>query len=230
MQALQATIEAVRARIAEALARVDDATRSVVIVGVTKKHPAAVVEALAAAGIRDIGENRVQEALLKAPAVAADVRWHLIGSLQRNKARRAAELFKTIHSVDSPRLLEALGAAERPLEIFLQVNVSGEEAKGGVSAGDLQALHQAALGHPQLRVAGLMGMAAWAPDAEASRPAFRTLRELRDELNRSGDGPPLPYLSMGMSGDFEVALEEGATHLRLGTVLTGPRPGQHKGT
>ncbi len=228
MQGLQATLEAVRGRIAEALERAGAATRSVIIVGVTKKHPAAVVDALAAAGIRDIGENRVQEALAKAPAVAADVRWHLVGHLQRNKARRAAEFFQTIHSVDSTRLVEALGAAGRPLEIFLQVNVSGEQAKGGAAPTDLQALHRAALGHPQLRVVGLMGMAAWTPDPEASRPAFRALRDLRDELNRRGDGPPLPYLSMGMSGDFETALEEGATHLRLGTILTGPRPGQRE--
>ena len=89
-------------------------------------------------------------------------------------------------------------------------------------------LHRTALEHPQLRVVGLMGMAAWTPDPEAARPAFRALRDLRDELNRRGDGPPLPYLSMGMSGDFETALEEGATHLRLGTILTGPRPGQRE--
>ena len=190
---------------------------------VTKKHPAALVDAAAAAGLSDIGENRIQEALAKAPDVTAPVTWHLIGHLQRNKVRRAVELFSWIHSVDSIRLVDALAATEVPQHVFLQVNVAGEARKTGVAPEQARALLQAAVQVPTLSVQGLMTMAPFGADAEAARPHFRALRELRDDLVARGDAPPLPYLSMGMSGDFSVAVEEGATHLRLGTALFGPR-------
>jgi pyridoxal phosphate enzyme (YggS family) len=216
-------LHTIRLEIAQALARSRAPGRSVTIVAVTKQHAAAVVDAVAAAGIVEIGENRVAEAVAKAAEVRAKVRWHLIGHLQRNKARRAAGLFDVVHSVDSPRLLEALAAAARPIEVFLQINVSGERSKGGVPPEDARALRQAALGTP-LEVVGLMTMAPVADDPESARPHFRALREIRDALNESGDGHPLRGLSMGMSGDYAVAVEEGATHVRIGTALVGTIP------
>jgi len=215
-------VAAIRRRIDAALARAGDERRAVRIIAVTKNHPATVVEAVAAAGVRDIGENRVQEAIAKAAEVSAPVRWHLIGHLQRNKVRRAAELFDVVHSVDSVPLAQALAATGRPFEIFLQVNVSGEASKRGVRPEEARGLWRAAR-EAGLVVVGLMTMAPLLEDPEAARPHFRALRELRDALDRTGDGPPLRGLSMGMSGDFEVAVEEGATHVRIGTALIGER-------
>jgi pyridoxal phosphate enzyme (YggS family) len=198
-------LAAIRANIDDALRRAGDRDREVTIVGVTKNAPAAVVNAAAAAG-------------QKATAVRAAVRWHLIGHLQRNKVRRAVELFTVIHSVDSPRLIEALRATERPLEVFLQINVTGEATKYGAAPEQARELLQRALRSPSLRVTGLMAMAPLGGDP---RPGFQALRELRDDLNRAGDGPPLAHLSMGMSDDYVVAVEEGATHVRIGTALVG---------
>lgn len=212
-------MEQLRARIGAALARAGDPERPVTIVAVTKQCPAAVVDALAAEGLADIGENRVQEALAKAPDVRASVRWHLIGHLQTNKARRAASLFSVVHSVDSERLVEALAATRRPLRVFLQVNVSGEDTKSGVAPEGVRGLLRAALAADGLEVAGLMTMAPYDEDPERARPHFRALRQIRDDLAAFGDGPPLPALSMGMSGDFETALEEGATLIRIGSAL-----------
>lgn len=194
---------------------------------VTKKFPASVVDAAVAAGVTDIGENRVQEAAAKIPDVGSSPRWHLVGHLQRNKARKALELFSVLHSVDSERLADALGAAGRPAGVFLQVDVAGEQQKFGVAPEGVRALRQRLLGYPQLTCLGLMAMAPLAEDPEQARPHFRALRQLRDDLNAAGDGPPLAGLSMGMSGDFEVAVEEGATHVRIGTALLGPRENRH---
>jgi len=213
----------IRAAIAAALRRAGDPARDVTIVAVTKTMPAAVVDEVAAAGILDVGESRVQEAVAKAAEVRAPVHWHLVGHLQRNKARAAADLFTTIHSVDSPRLVEALGATGRPLAVFLQINVAGESRKSGVPPGEARALWQSALRAGNLDVRGLMTIPPWDAEPETARPVFRALSELRDALNRTGDGPPLTGLSMGMSGDFEVAVEEGATHVRIGTAIVGAR-------
>ena len=213
----------IRGRIDAALERVGAQGRAVTIIAVTKGHPAERVDAAAAAGLLNVGENRVMEALEKAERVCAPVRWHLIGHLQRNKVGRAVRLFDCIHSVDSVRLAHAVGGTGKPLEVLLQINVSGEEAKQGVSPEGARALWQAALGHASLRVAGLMTMAPRTEKPGEVRPVFRTLRQLRDSLNAHGDGPPLGALSMGMSGDYEIAVEEGATHVRLGTALVGVR-------
>lgn len=223
MHELAARVADVRARIEAALRRAGDPERRVTIVGVTKGAPASAIDALAALGIADIGENRVQEALRKAPQVRSAVRWHLVGHLQRNKARKAAELFGTVHSVDSEALARALAACGRPLEVFLQVNVSGEATKSGVSPEGARALLEAVAAAPPLRVVGLMTMAPYGAEPEAARPHFRALRELRSDLDALGLAPPLPALSMGMSRDFEVAVEEGATHVRIGTALVGRR-------
>lgn len=214
----------IRERIDAALERVSDPRRVVTIVAVTKGRSPAIVEEAALAGLLDVGENRVQEAVAKAGEVGAAVRWHLIGHLQRNKAARAANLFSCIHSVDSLRLLDALDAPGRPLAVFLQVNVSGEGGKHGAAPEEARALWRKSLESDALRVNGLMTMAPYTEDPEEVRPVFRALRQLRDDLNRTGDGPPLMGLSMGMSGDYEVAVEEGATHLRIGTALTGAIP------
>ena len=211
----------IRKKIDAALARSNDPGRRVTIVAVTKGRPAGIIEEAAAAGLRDIGENRIQEALGKSREVQAAVRWHMIGHLQRNKAAKAARLFGTIHSVDDPRLAALLAGTGAPLELFLQVNVSGEKSKRGVVPEQARALWQAALRTDSLQVAGLMTIAPFCEDPEQARPVFSALRQLRDELDRFGDGPPLAGLSMGMSADHLVAVEEGATHVRIGSALTG---------
>ena len=214
----------VRARIAEHQARAGW-RHPVLIVAVTKTHPAAAVRAAAEAGLTAVGENRVQEALAKQgelPDVA--VEWHLIGSLQRNKARHAVNRFALLHSVDSLELARELDrrAAPRSVQpVLLQVNCSAEPQKGGVEPDRLPALLDEVAALPRLRLAGLMTMAELTDDAGRQRAAFRRLRELRDAGERQGHR--LPELSMGMSGDYLVAVEEGATMVRLGTLLFGER-------
>jgi pyridoxal phosphate enzyme (YggS family) len=220
MLGLAQRVQQVRRTIGVALARAGDPHREVTIVAVTKTMPAAVVDEVAAAGIADIGESRVQEAAEKAPLVRAPIRWHLVGHLQRNKARKALGLFSVIHSVDSAPLLDALSAAPRPLQVFLEINVAGDARKQGASPSEARGLLRHASQIGTLEVLGLMTI----PPIEADpRPVFRALRELRDDLNRAGDARPLRALSMGMSGDYEVAVEEGATHVRIGTALVGAR-------
>jgi pyridoxal phosphate enzyme (YggS family) len=194
------------------------------IIGVTKTHGPEAVRAAAAAGLGDIGENRVQEALQKQDAVSdLEIRWHLIGTLQRNKVRNVVGRFALIHSVDRTDLA---GELERrhtgtPQNVLVQVNCSGEIQKGGVSPAGLAALLDELAQLNSLRVRGLMTMSALTDDQTEQRRAFTLLRELRDACERSGHA--LPELSMGMSGDYPLAVEEGATMIRLGTVLFGER-------
>ena len=222
---------AVRERIAEAARRAGRDPDAVTLVAVTKTHPLETVEAAVEAGLRDFGENRVGELVGKSDAVpgesmGGDVRWHLVGSLQRNKARDAAARADLFHALDSPRLARALdkraAQADRALPVLVQVNISDEDAKHGLDPDDALAFIERAGEHPHLRVVGLMGMAEIArsdDDLERLvRPAFRRLRELFE-----ASPVPLSVLSMGMSGDFEVAVEEGATHVRVGTAIFGPR-------
>ena len=197
------------------------------IVGVTKTHGPDLVQEAWQAGIRLFGENKVQEAAWKIPACGSGPEWHLIGHLQRNKVRSALELFSVIHSVDSIRLLaqieqcaEEQGA--RP-EILLEINVSGEASKNGVAPEQAAELIEYALGCRNLTLTGLMTLAPFAPDPELTRPVFARLRDVRDQWERQF-GIGLPKLSMGMSHDYQVAIEEGATWVRLGTVLFGHRP------
>ena len=195
------------------------------VVGVTKTHGPEAVRAAAAAGLRDVGENRVQEALQKQEALTdLTIEWHLIGSLQRNKARNAVGRFGLIHSVDRSDLaleLDRRTTAGTRQPVLVQVNCSGEEQKGGVSPELLPALLAELQGFEHLEVQGLMTMSALTDDHAEQRRAFRLLRELRDAGERSGH--QLPELSMGMSGDYPIAVEEGATMIRLGTVLFGER-------
>lgn len=225
---LEGRLREVQEEIAQAAAR---AGRSgdVRLVAVTKTFPADVVRAAYEAGQRLFGENRVQEAVAKAPLLAEleGIEWHLIGHLQTNKARQAAELFDMIESVDSVRLATALderaGRRGIVLPMLLEVNVAREEAKSGFDPDTLlQAVGELAqLSHLQLR--GLMTVAPLAADPEDVRPVFRRLRELRDTLReqRSLDG--FDELSMGMSGDYRVAIEEGSTLVRIGRALFGER-------
>jgi PLP dependent protein len=195
------------------------------IVAVTKTQGPEAVRAAVSAGLSDVGENRVQEALQKQdvlPDVA--VAWHLIGTLQRNKARHAAGRFTLIHSIDRADLAEELDrrvAADRPQAVLVQVNCSGESQKGGVSPEHLPDLLQQLGALGRIRVEGLMTMSALTEDTTEQRRAFRLLRKLRDAAEQAGH--VLPELSMGMSGDYAIAVEEGATMIRLGTVLFGER-------
>jgi len=218
----------VRRRIAAAAARGGRDPGGVRLVAVTKTVGPAEVAAVLAAGVSEIGENRVRDALSTAAAVRPPEglrpRWHMVGHLQRNKVRAALELFEVVHSVDSARLLEALAAEtarrEQRLEVLLEVNVSGEESKYGLPAEAVAGVLERAAGHERLDVTGLMTMAPFVEDPEEVRGVFSRLRELRDELNRRAACPrPLVELSMGMTGDFEVAVEEGATIVRIGTAL-----------
>lgn len=196
------------------------------IIAVTKTFPAQVVSAALAAGLHHIGENYVQEARAKRQSVHAEAIWHLIGGLQRNKVRAAVALFDRIDTVDSADLAGALASEAarlgRRLPVLLQVSVAGERSKRGVGPAQVEALARAVLGHASLVLEGLMTIPPAASDAEASRPFFKELRELRDATARRL-GVELPHLSMGMSNDFAVAVEEGATFVRLGRVLFGAR-------
>jgi len=218
------------ARVRETVARhqsVAGWTHPVRIIAVTKGHGPAAVRAAADAGLEDVGENRVQEALEKQNQVAeARVVWHLIGALQRNKARHAVGRFALIHSVDRPDLaaeLDRRSAPDSRQRILVQVNCSDEPQKGGVEPGALPALLDGLHALQRLEVVGLMTMSALTDDTDEQRRAFRRLRELRNAAERGGHS--LPELSMGMSGDYPVAVEEGATMMRLGTVLFGERAG-----
>lgn len=200
-------------------------THPVRIVAVTKTHGPEAVRAALAAGIQDVGENRVQEALAKQDQLAdVPVRWHLIGSLQRNKARHAAGRFALVHSVDSEALAAELDRRVREggrQRILVEVNCSDEPEKGGVAPDALARLLDRIRTLPRLELVGLMTMASLTEDETVQRAAFSRLRRLRDQMQAGGH--PLPELSMGMSGDFPVAVEEGATMLRLGTLLFGER-------
>jgi pyridoxal phosphate enzyme (YggS family) len=214
-------VAAVRGRIAAACERAGRDPAGVTLVAVTKTVSPRVAGLLPGLGVHDLGEGRPQELWRKAAAVP-DARWHLVGHLQRNKIDRTLPLTALLHSVDSDRLLAAVGefGAERgePVRVLLEVNCSREPAKGGFAPEAVPALADALVSLPGVRVEGLMTMAALSDDPEAARPAFAELRRLRDDL-RSRTGQPLPHLSMGMSGDFEVAVEEGATLVRVGTTL-----------
>ncbi|GAC1551697.1 MAG: YggS family pyridoxal phosphate-dependent enzyme [Herpetosiphon sp.] len=231
----------VEAAIAAAARRAGRTPTSITLLAVTKTHPASVIELAAAGGIIDVGENRVQEAAAKRELLDAHhpaLHWHLIGPLQRNKARKAATLFDLIHTVDSVELAAMLNGARQatarpPLPILLQVNVGGEQQKagwwlpGGVHPGpDLDrftAAVETIVQLPFLNVQGLMTVPPFADDMEATRPFFVRLRELRDDLRTRFGSSQMPHLSMGMSNDYPVAIEEGATIVRVGTALFGRR-------
>jgi hypothetical protein len=218
------------ARVREEIARVqarEGLGHAVRIVAVTKGHPAAAVRAALDAGLTDVGENRVQEAIQKQDQLPPlPVRWHLVGHLQTNKAKRVPGRFALVHSVDSSRVADALDQAARrgdggALAVLLQVNVAGEGQKSGCRPEDAVELAQHVAALPGLALAGLMTMAPFTDDEAEQRAAFAGLRRLQERLVQGG--LPLPELSMGMSGDYGAAVAEGATMVRLGTVLFGER-------
>ncbi|MEO5930875.1 MAG: YggS family pyridoxal phosphate-dependent enzyme [Candidatus Kapaibacterium sp.] len=211
-------------RIGAACARSGRDPHEVTVIGVTKTKPAEIVGAARDAGITEIGENYVQEMVAKHAVIGDAVHWHFIGHLQRNKVREIIPFTGMIHGVDSERLGAEIGrqaaALGRLMPVLLQVNTSGEESKFGVAPEDALYLGRALAAIPGIELRGLMTIAAFPDDPEEVRPMFRLLRDLRNNLRAE---IPLPDLSMGMTGDFEVAVEEGATLVRIGTALFGGR-------
>jgi len=222
-------LERVREQIADAAHRAGRKPEEVLLIGVSKTHPAEAVRAAHAAGLRHFGENRVQEWEGKLPALA-DLQgtWHLIGHLQSNKAARAAKAFHAIDSVDDWALAQRLDRAKaekksgEKLRVLIEVHLGGEESKSGVSEAELPGLAENIAGCEHLHLAGLMCIPPFRENAEEVRPFFRTLRELRDGLERRLR-MQLPVLSMGMSHDFAAAIHEGATEIRVGTAIFGTR-------
>ena len=225
---LRERLERVGERVREAARRAGRDPGEVTLVGVSKTHPAASVREAFEAGLRDFGENRVQEAdgkIGELESSALGARWHLIGHLQSNKARRAARLFDLIHTIDSAALARKLEQAcaedgRERLDVLIQVDLAGEETKSGAPADELPALVRAFKEFGRVRCVGLMTLPPYFEEVERVRPYFRRLRGLRDELKAGGlFGDSRGELSMGMSHDYEVAIEEGATIVRVGTVL-----------
>jgi pyridoxal phosphate enzyme (YggS family) len=220
-------LAAIQQRMADACARVDRSPDSVTLVAVSKNHTPDEIREAAAAGQTLFGENRVQEGKLKTSLCPGHLRWHMIGHLQSNKARDAVHFFQMIESVDSLALAQEINKwadkSAKTMPILLEINVAGESSKFGYRPEQLVAELEQINALPKIEIHGLMTVAPWAEDPEKVRPVFRRMRELKEQCEQIL-GAPLPHLSMGMSGDFEVAIEEGATMIRIGTALFGPRP------
>jgi pyridoxal phosphate enzyme (YggS family) len=217
---LEQNLAAIERRIAAACDRAGRSPEEVTLVAVTKTVDVTAIEAAFRAGVRHFGENRVQEAQPKIERLGAlrpDVTWHMVGHLQTNKAKTAVDIFDIIQSVDTLRLAEALSRrSERKLPILVEVNVGGEESKSGVPPSEVDEAVRQIARLPNIEVAGLMTMAPWVDDPEEVRPIFRRLRQLGEDLG-------LAHLSMGMTDDYEVAIEEGATMVRIGRAIFGER-------
>lgn len=220
MSGLGYRLAAVQAGIADAAQEAGREASEITTIVVTKFHPASLVRELAAHGVRDVGENRHQEAQAKAAELAdLGLRWHFIGQLQSKKARQVRAYATAIHSVDRPALVDALRSDEASIDCFVQVNLTDDPGRGGVAPDELEGLVERVLGTPGLRLRGLMAVA---PLDEPARPAFARVRELSERVVRLA--PDARDLSMGMSHDFRDAILEGATHLRIGSAITGNRP------
>jgi len=227
---IHSNLDRVHERIARAAKRAGRSADEITVVAVSKTFPAEAIRAAYTAGVRHFGENRVQEWESKYRALAdLDATWHLIGHLQSNKVRRAAYLFRRIDSVDNLGLakkLDAAAAAEgKNLPVLIEVHLGGETTKSGVGQSDLPALAESVAPFAHLDLVGLMTIPPFAVDPQQARLYFRKLRELRDNVSRRL-GRKLPVLSMGMSHDFEIAIEEGATEIRIGTAIFGERARQ----
>jgi len=223
---LSRRLSELRGRMGEAAGRSGRSPDSITLLAVTKTHPIETLRDCYDLGLRDFGENRVQEALSKIPALPPDVRWHLIGQLQTNKINKVLGLFHWIHSVDSIRLAEGLSSRipEGNQEILLEVNTSGEPTKSGLAPGDAVQAARELLSLPHLRLRGLMTVGPLTADRSKGRDAFKRLRELFEAIRREPGCPrSFDQLSMGMSSDFEDAIEEGSTIVRVGTLLLGDR-------
>jgi pyridoxal phosphate enzyme (YggS family) len=223
---IAANLNNVQQRVAAACARAGRDPSSVTLVTVSKGHPADVVRAAADLGVSLFGENRVQEAKIKISQCPSRLQWHLIGHLQSNKCRDAVHFFAMIQSVDSLSLAREINKwaekSAKTMPVLLEVNVAGESSKFGYSPENVLLELKEINALPKIEVRGLMTVAPWTQEAEKVRPVFRRLGQLKRQCEEIL-GAPLPHLSMGMSGDFEVAVEEGATMIRLGSAVLGPR-------
>ena len=222
--------KAVRDRVAEAAVKAGRDPSSITIVAVTKTHPAAVVKEALEAGITDVGENRVQEFLGKADDISFSCKWHLIGHLQTNKVNKVIGRFELIHSVDSFKLAERLDQAGKRegvlTDILVEVNTSEEATKFGLGADMTIELCEKISKLDNIRLKGLMTVGPWVDDIKVLRRSFRSLRELGDDISRAKiENVEMLHLSMGMTDDFEAAISEGSTIVRLGRVIFGPRGG-----
>ena len=232
-QAIHDRLDDVRRRVKQACERSNRSPSEVTIVGVGKTFPQEALEAARQAGLKDFGENRVQELEEKSIAMpgvynGGDVRWHLVGHLQRNKVKTAIEHFDVFHALDSPRLAREIEKRaeriDRVITAFVQVNISGEDSKYGLPVDEVHPYLDSIARYDYVRVVGLMTIPSLVDDPEDVRPEFRHMRELLEQYDES-ENPQvdLQYLSMGMTNDFEVAIEEGATHIRIGRGIFGPR-------
>jgi pyridoxal phosphate enzyme (YggS family) len=226
MPDLATNLSEIRRRITGACLKAGRDPSSVELIAVSKTFPAEMIREALEAGQRVFGESKLQEAESKIDALPGSLHWHFIGRVQRNKVRKILPRFEVIHAIDSLRLAQYADEIARELglfpKVFLQVNIGGEETKGGFEPDAIREEMDGLLALERLEVLGLMCIPPPGPDAEASRPWFQALRKLRDELQERA-GVPLPSLSMGMSDDFEVAIEEGATHVRVGSSIFGKR-------
>jgi pyridoxal phosphate enzyme (YggS family) len=218
---LKQNLDQVETRIANAAARAGRKREDILLLAVTKKFPSTVIREAYELGLRDFGENYVQEFEVKRPELkaCADARFHLIGHLQSNKSKKAAEIFRVVQTIDTAKLARRLNdelTAPASLDVMIEVKLSAEDSKSGAPPEDLKALVEEVGAYPRLRLLGLMTMPPWSDDAELSRPYFARLRALAEAHG-------LKHLSMGMSHDLEAAIEEGATIVRVGTALFGPR-------
>lgn len=226
MNELSNRLQVIRDRIHTAAVRCGRDPATVELLAVSKTHPVAVIQEAVEAGQLLFGENKVQEILAKAPQLPAELHWHLIGHLQSNKVRKVLPLVKAIHSIDSLDLARDVNRIATELgltaQVYLEVNLAEESTKHGFKVEEMRTNLEALHALDRLSIQGLMCIPPFEADPELSRPYFTRLRELRDELEKSG-GKPLPLLSMGMSHDFEIAIEEGATLVRVGSALFGER-------
>jgi len=225
-------LHSIQQRIRAACDRVDREPNSLTLLAVTKTHPPEVIKTAVEAGLFFFGENKIQEAKAKIPLCPGRARWHFIGHLQSNKCRDAVELFEMIDSVDSLAIAQEINKraeqAKKTMPVLLEVNVAGEASKFGYKPERLLSELKELNKLPRVEVHGLMAVPPWSPTPESSRPHFQRLRELKAQAETEL-GAPLPHLSMGMSGDFEVAIEEGATIIRVGTALFGERHSRVRG-
>jgi len=226
---IHANVDTIRRRIAGACTRAGRTPDEVTLVAVSKTFPAGAIREAVRAGVTDIGENYVQELLAKREQLAPEqIRWHFIGHLQSNKVRHIAPWITLIHAVDSLGVAQEIdrraARAGRVIDFLVEVNTTGEETKFGVSPDATVSFLRSLEGLGHVRAAGLMTIGPFLPDPEGSRPIFRTLRHLRDEIRALGQAnATMQHLSMGMTGDFEVAIQEGATLVRIGTAIFGSR-------
>jgi pyridoxal phosphate enzyme (YggS family) len=220
---VQDNYRAVHDRVLSAALRAGRAEGSVLLLPVSKMHPAGAIEALYELGVRDFGESRVQELLKKKNALPGDIRWHFIGNLQSNKVRQIVDFVDLIHSVHTLALADEISRrATAPVSVLLEVNISGEASKSGADLAEApELLREIERTCPNVSVVGLMGMASYEDEPERTRPQFRALRELRDSLQATY--PKLVQLSMGMTNDYEIAIEEGSTVVRVGSAIFGER-------